>query len=75
MEKAEARTGECKGEGRGGCSVWSAGLGLRNDACTSTVQVRCDGGRGLMVSCESHETARRGEGGKREKRRIRATKG
>lgn len=60
---AEMNEGEEKrdGEGKGGeerreSDVWSVGLGLRNDACTSTVQVR-DGGRGLRASCESRDGA------------------
>lgn len=52
------RDGVGKGEGeeRRESDVWSVGLGLRNDACTSTVQVR-DGGRGLRASCESRDGA------------------
>lgn len=65
---AEMNEGEEKRdeEGKGGeerreSDVWSVGLGLRNDACTSTVQVR-DGGRGLRASCESRDGAGEREG-------------
>lgn len=37
------------------------GLGLRNDACTTTIQVR-DGSRRLRASCESQDGARRRNG-------------
>lgn len=74
-EGEEKRDEEGKGgEERRESDVWSVGLGLRNDACTSTVQVR-DGGRGLWASCESRDGAGSGGGGGGGRGRVRATEG